>query len=796
LKSALSKMESTTKSAYRCADQLASRAGRLGSLTGPASDASSMLSHANANLAATLILMRDAREKFDTLSDCEPAIDRVHRGVLTLEDRTNRAKGEKAADAARAALPAAQRVNLTEQDVYAAGDSMEILRDAYRYFAQRTIWRAAPSTLSSLERLYKMGEDSMSLLISLHLKGAGQGAKPQRNKPSISPAVESAEQTRDRLNNALQNRDLLKNIGEYDEYQPLEARPIREIRAIFECLTSYGYNLGPAPKREPSGLSAIFGLQPQHISRTEKVGSGCYNKLTKIELVVGFPQLDAYGMARREIAYSSMDAYYRRLRRDRKAGSEKSGKDPKKSTSFLGSQKNQETSIESGEADAAARDAVRCLEHAMVIIAGEKNVYRTIVTPSLNKTDDEDEEEEDLSPFYKKACVASYAYVVGSVVDRALDIIETVFLKEGGIGQTSGSSTSKEAPATLTVPEAYSAAAAGLRMLDGVRMLGPSLAKLCEMNVGDNKTESNTSISAVLCIAIHRTTVKNAARTLENLAKAIQDDPMKGPLHRPKNASVSSVSKDVVDAIRSISPFVSAYKSVSKRRALPWDPNMGEDAGEMDSFVRYLVMRLLNSLKGKALDYTRDGRDDSQAKAHIFMINNAYYLLEELGNDHSDDAQQQEQQKSDADFYRISGSWFDDKVNKMMDSEKKKYLEHWEALNTHLTAVDNNELEFLKNDAKTLSHESGRLIKSRFSGFNESFEKTYQLHKTLCIIDARLRLSLQQEVTSVFVPRYRRFFEKYTKVKFSKKHQGDYAKYSPERIEEMMGELYVDPEDE
>jgi exocyst complex protein 7 len=53
---------------------------------------------------------------------------------------------------------------------------------------------------------------------------------------------------------------------------------------------------------------------------------------------------------------------------------------------------------------------------------------------------------------------------------------------------------------------------------------------------------------------------------LENLAKAIQDDPLKGPFHRPKDASVSTVSGDVVRAIRLVSPFVSAYKSVSKRR--------------------------------------------------------------------------------------------------------------------------------------------------------------------------------------------------------------------------------------
>lgn len=53
----------------------------------------------------------------------------------------------------------------------------------------------------------------------------------------------------------------------------------------------------------------------------------------------------------------------------------------------------------------------------------------------------------------------------------------------------------------------------------------------------------------------------------------------------------------MIDAIHAY--FFSPNYSSSHFRALPWDPNMGEDAGELDSFVRYLVMRLLNSLKGK-----------------------------------------------------------------------------------------------------------------------------------------------------------------------------------------------------
>ena len=229
--------------------------------------------------------------------------------------------------------------------------------------------------------------------------------------------------------------------------------------------------------------------------------------------------------------------------------------------------------------------------------------------------------------------------------------------------------------------------------------------------------------------------------------------------------------------------------------ALPWDPNLGEEAGELDSFVRYIVMRLFNSLKGKALNYTKDGRDDSQAKSNLFLLNNAFYLLEELGpNSESNMGVTTEGGGEDKELYRIEGTWFVDRVKKLMESEKQKYLLHWEVLNTHLTAVASSDLEYQKNDSNMLSHDSGRLIKQRFTGFNEDFERTYALHRKLCVIDPRLRLELQQDVTKIFLPRYRRFYEKYTKIRFSKKHQEDYTKYSPDKIEEMLSNLYVDPE--
>ena len=133
------------------------------------------------------------------------------------------------------------------------------------------------------------------------------------------------------------------------------------MRSIFECLGGEGYHLGPAKKREPATLTAAFGVPANKVIRTEKVGSGGYTSLVKKNLRTGFPHIDAYGEARKDVAFKSIDGYYRKIKNERKKNSESN-------KSFDGADED--------EADVAARDAVRCLEHAMVVIA---ELARTIV---------------------------------------------------------------------------------------------------------------------------------------------------------------------------------------------------------------------------------------------------------------------------------------------------------------------------------------------------------------------------------------------------------------------------------
>ncbi len=637
LEDALATLRSTTSHALTTSHSLSRRTRHLSTLTTPASETSSALTQSSTNLTSTLALLRDAREKFDTVEDCEPSIERLYRGAVELIDSRDRTSNtyhiqnnDNASimdtgggkrnfyddDTMTLATLNGTAIGLTEQDVYAAADSLEIVRDAHVYFLKRPTWKSSQTTLTGLERVHRLGVDGMCTLIHCHLMNAGPAIRMKRGWATLRAgddatidtrgatstvvtngtfgtrtgggfgnprAQETAGDTRERLSAALQNRDLMKSVGEYEESLPLDTRIVRELRAIFECLGGHGCFLDANTNTKAQEIMSLLSkhqVAVGKVTRTEKIGSGHYTKLTVKNLPSGYPHLDAYSESRRTVAYQSMQLYYKNLRAERK-------KEYDKRASSGGDL----AEVESGELDSSARDAVRCLEHAMVIVAGEKSIYRCVISPTSSHNHDSSK----IPLEYKYALVAAYSNVCSVVVDRVLDIIELFFVKDAALRNLSSKSTTgtdggsaldaasaADGSAVIEVPSvrfAASAAAAGLRILDAVRMLGPSLAKLCEMandkmklnaaasSAGSTMSkEGSTSLASNLCIAIHRMTVKNAGKALENLAMAVKRDPFDGEKYRPKDGRVAAVSSDVVRAIRLVSPFVNAYKSVTKRR--------------------------------------------------------------------------------------------------------------------------------------------------------------------------------------------------------------------------------------
>lgn len=169
-----------------------------------------------------------------------------------------------------------------------------------------------------------------------------------------------------------------------------------------------------------------------------------------------------------------------------------------------------------------------------------------------------------IPPELRNALSHAYTNVVAPVVDHILDIVEFFCDNNARL--------SSQNPNLESVRFAASAVAGTFRVLDGVRSLVPTLTKLCEVS-SDKQQQTNegadsdnllpNSIATILCMKLHKTTVKYAARALEGIVKSITEGVQTNP--SKITLGVAPISSDVVLAIRLLCPYVSAYNSVSRR---------------------------------------------------------------------------------------------------------------------------------------------------------------------------------------------------------------------------------------
>ncbi len=237
------------------------------------------------------------------------------------------------------------------------------------------------------------------------------------------------------------------------------------------------------------------------------------------------------------------------------------------------------------------------------------------------------------------------------------------------------------------------------------------------------------------------------------------------------------------------------YYLLSLFRPLTWDPTIGENAGEMEFFIRYLVMSLLTNLQSKAKQYAKDDKEskaNSHIKAYLFILNNTFYLNEQLGENTTVSAPILRNKIDDVEGkdFKITSPWFKTSIQELFEGSLKKYLKFWEKLTVHLSKVPESELSFIKNDNKVLTLESGRILKSRFNGFNEDFEKIHEMQKDITIIDPKLRKKLLFDIKSVFLPTYVNFFTEYSQYQFSKKNQEEYLRFPPKKVNSMLGNMF------
>lgn len=157
LTASLASINAATRSACRACDGLSRRSRHLDSLTSPASETSALLQRTSANLVSTGGVLRDALERFSAVGDCEPAVERLYFGA---REAAREVSFHAERQGRGGVLPASMRrlldgsheapklklrsggaqggdgganttAPLTEQELYAGADAMEIVRDAH-----------------------------------------------------------------------------------------------------------------------------------------------------------------------------------------------------------------------------------------------------------------------------------------------------------------------------------------------------------------------------------------------------------------------------------------------------------------------------------------------------------------------------------------------------------------------------------------------------------------------------------------------------------------------------------------
>eukprot|EP00815_Leptocylindrus_aporus_P003993 CAMPEP_0116068550 /NCGR_PEP_ID=MMETSP0322-20121206/11730_1 /TAXON_ID=163516 /ORGANISM="Leptocylindrus danicus var. apora, Strain B651" /LENGTH=782 /DNA_ID=CAMNT_0003555687 /DNA_START=380 /DNA_END=2725 /DNA_ORIENTATION=+ len=751
----IEKIRKCTSAANTSAENIRMTARVLDNLTSPATDHSAKLQAAARNLLEVYKKINDARDKLDTVDECKPAIDGLYKRAVEMQnsvlDRERNRKlmtqQEKSGhhlfghdeeeeedgrdDLAVASMLVHGSTVIDEDMLDDARLRMIQLRGAFLYFDERKDRMHNSSVrMDDIHKLYQRGLKGICILINIKLTEAGSSVSLKSSSSSIGK--ETAKEARTRLTTALAKHKLEEVIGDYETRLPFNKSNLAELRANFKCLGDTQFN---------PNVSTLGASSPPN---DKNVKTRSLTKILNTNLKTGYMHLDTYAKSRKPEAFKAFDNYITELGKERKE-------------ELVG---NVKTSV----AEMEARDVVRGVEHAIVILIGEKQIFQSIVAPEgVHGYKDG-----DFSQKYRLALSSSFSHIAGCVVERLIRYLETTFHKQSkaSVGNISASAA---------------AAAAGLRILDGVRILGPTLSKYCDLTdkkKGMKKTAESEE-AAQLCIELHRNCVKGCHKALEHFVKQISEDPLTGANYRPPDGGVARVSKQVVEAIRLISRYSSAYKSVTKRRALPWDPHTGEESGDLDSFMKYIISKYCKTIDDKAVQYRKESGFISKGKSHLFVVLNTSFMLESLRPVKK--SRYLRMDSEDEDDYKLTKSWFKDKLGKKLESEKEEYLDIWGNLCIHLTP-----LEKLNNDKDLF-----KALKIRFGGFNEDFCKIYFSHNQLRIPDDNLRRNFLTSIRERFLNQYSTFYDQYSKVPFSKRKMGDYLKYPPTKVESMVNGLFV-----
>jgi hypothetical protein len=239
-----------------------------------------------------------------------------------------------------------------------------------------------------------------------------------------------------------------------------------------------------------------------------------------------------------------------------------------------------------------------------------------------------------------------------------------------------------------------------------------------------------------------------------------------------------------------VTMFVTQHRQLSDRVFA----TVGQSDGP-NIYIIALLQELTKFIQKKRTEYVKGNKAAAEksstilqaaakSKSLLFSINNNLYICKNM-TEYVQSCRDQEAVDLAALRTMIAA------LSKQCEKEIEEFiLIGWSDIVQHAAPIEAKTLQYSALGGK-ITFESGRILKQRFESFNKDFEDFLAACNTLSIPDTEIRDQIRDKIIKFFVPKWKEFFDVYSIIQFSKKHQEQYTRLSPQLIESKIRELFL-----
>ncbi|XP_018903905.1 exocyst complex component 7 [Bemisia tabaci] len=285
----------------------------------------------------------------------------------------------------------------------------------------------------------------------------------------------------------------------------------------------------------------------------------------------------------------------------------------------------------------------------------------------------------------------------------------------------------------------------------------------CELNVRQQ--------FASVVTTLHST----AAKGLEEFIENVRSDsgtalPCDGTIHQLTSDVLVFLEQlvDYTDTIGNVLNQDPTYSAALIQITSDTKSNLNNDKNKilLGIYIKKVLSQLNLTVVSKSETYSEPG-----VRA-IFRLNNCHYVLKAL------------QRSSLLELVSFSEPDCENNYYSMISTHKKAYLQCWNKVISHITALEDIPLQGGK-----LRDKDRNSVKERFAGFNKEIEEISRLQRGYSIPDVELRESIKRDNKEYILPKYNTFYDKFSCLNFSKNPE-KYLKYAPEQVAALLDRFF------